>query len=156
MPAWPTIFFNTNQIKHDTLIIILILKPRKMKQIIRCIPILSIVLSLGSAFSSCSKPNLSFDFGNFGNYGSLMWDPNSITIYNNRFTPDTLQVIKGTTFSLYNTDSYTHNIISANDPTFGGTIAASGQVKYTANNIGSISYKCTIHFEAATIIVRPY
>lgn len=119
----------------------------------RLIPI--VLIFLPAVFASCSKPNLSFDFGNFGSYGSPTWDPNSIFVYNNKFTPDSFRVKKGTTVTWHNLDSYQHNLISLNNSTLTGTVMASGELKYTFQTVGAIKYQCTTHSESGTITVLP-
>ena len=119
--------------------------------------VLVIALGLITCLSSCVKPpDFGQDFGNTGCLGCGTQNTTSIIIYYSRFSPDTLIVKKGAIVTWSNADNYTHNLISTNDTSFrSGNILSSRDFIYTAKNIGTLRYHCSIHSEAATLIVIP-
>lgn len=90
--------------------------------------------------------------------------PNTITIHDLRFDPQTLTVAKGTTVMWINNDQAAHTIVTddlgvAGKPQagqFGSVPLSPGDtLKHTFDAVGTFPYHCTIHpYIKGTVIVR--
>jgi len=102
-------------------------------------------------YLSCSEDNSS---------PNTATDPNAITIQGNAFQPASLTVVKGTTVTWTNKDSYAHTVTSGISPNPNGTfnsnnVSANQTFSFKFDNAGSFDYFCMIHTQMkAKIIVE--
>jgi len=116
-------------------------------------------LGVGLCLSSCYKVEFGADFGYSGCLGCDPYAgsaPNSVSIYNSSFLPDSMSVQKGTTIRWINFDWVEHNVISEDGTSFNsGVITLSGEYNLTTDAVGSFLYHCDKHGESGKFVVIP-
>lgn len=84
--------------------------------------------------------------------------PNTVQISNFKFGPASMSVKKGTTITWINRDDARHNVQSdqAGGPLESPLLGKGQEYKYTFNEAGSFSYKCSPHpYMKGSITVTP-
>ena len=94
--------------------------------------------------------------GGAGGGGGTTSTPIYISIYDNKFNPDTVTITKGLSIVWLNRDNYIHDLISSHDTAFkSGNIRISGDFIYMTKNIDTLRYYCTVHNEKGIVIITP-
>ncbi len=83
--------------------------------------------------------------GNNNNNNNNNNTPNTVTIANFAFSPDTLTVTKGTTVTWQNSDAVTHTATADGGSFDTGHIASGASGSATFNTVGTFAYSCAIH-----------
>jgi plastocyanin len=116
------------------------------------LPLLIIWLLVAAALTShCSKGS-SYD-SSMTNTGT--GNNKTVAMQNDRYSPGSLTVAKGTTVT-WNNNDYTTHTVTADDNSFNsGDITAGRSFTKTFNETGTFPYHCTYHsMMKATIIVN--
>lgn len=75
----------------------------------------------------------------------------TVTMKNSAFTPQKIQIKKGTTVRWVNEDDIRHNVVAADEndqrelPTQSELFGKGGKFEHTFDTIGTFDYKCTPH-----------
>ena len=71
--------------------------------------------------------------------------PNSVSIVNMSFSPNSISVTSGTTVTWTNNDNMTHTV-KADDGSFdSGNLGSGKSFSHTFTSAGSVTYHCSIH-----------
>jgi plastocyanin len=71
--------------------------------------------------------------------------PISVAIKSNTFTPEVVEIIKGTTVVWTNDDGVPHTVTSISGAFDSGNIDPGKTYSYTFNEVGPFEYRCGVH-----------